>query len=614
MYGWKGITRADAFDDRRGGLKDFKVLFRLLHYTQPYRSLMTLGLVTMVIYTATVVAAPLIILLAIKSIVPPDESLSRLTFLVVIFMANAVLNYATHYIHQVSMSRVSQNLLLDVRDDMFNHLQDLSMSFYDKSQMGRIMSRLQNDVFQIQEFLSQLAITIGDILTLMAIIVVMFFIDWTLALITLSVVPPLFLIGLVWQRYSWPRFMRVRRALAIVNGNLQENISGMRVIQSLNREDENLRHFEVLNRNHMEANLSAQRFAAALLPSVEILAGAAMALVVIFGGLRVIDGNLDVAVVVAFALYIQRFFEPIRNLTMQYTQMQRAMTSSSHIFELIDEKPEIAEKPDATRMPLIAGEVVFEDVHFRYTPEVEVLKGINLKMSPGETVAVVGATGAGKTTLSSLILRLYDVTAGRITVDGHDVRDVNRASLVNQIGTVIQEPFLFSGTISDNIRFNHSNVTDEQIVKAAKTVGAHDFILRMDGGYDAEVDERGGNLSSGQRQLIALARALVFDPRIIILDEATASVDSHTEMLIQEALGVVLKGRTALVIAHRLSTVRNADRIIVMDQGRIVEEGNHQQLLSSGGLYSRLYRMNFGGNGAGPSSANGNASGPSSSE
>ena len=597
MYGWKGITSEDAFDHRRGGLKDFKILLRLLHYTTPYKGLVVLGMVTMVLYTITVVATPVIVLLAIEAIIPPIESASRLTLLVILFFVNAALQYLTHYIHQVSMSRVSQNLLLDVRDDMFNHLQTLSMSFYDRSQMGRIMSRLQNDVFQIQEFLTQFSVTIGDMLTLGAIVIAMFFIDWTLALITLTVVPPLLAIGLIWQNFSWPRFMRVRTTLAIVNGNLQENISGMRVIQSLNREDKNYDRFKRLNQNHREAQLSSQRFAASLMPSVEILSGTAMALIVIFGGLMTLNGALAVGAVVAFALYVQRFFEPIRNLTMQYTQMQRAMTSASHIFELIDEKPEIVEKPDAVRMPQIQGQVEFDNVHFSYTPEVEVLKGINLTMHPGETIAVVGATGAGKTTLSSLILRLYDVTGGSVRVDGYDVREVKRASLVNQIGTVVQEPFLFFGSIKDNIRFNHTKVSDEQIIRAAKTVGAHEFIVKMKDGYDSAVEERGMNLSAGQRQLIALARALVFDPRIIILDEATASVDSQTESVIQEALGQSLKGRTALVIAHRLSTVRNADRVIVMDQGEIVEEGNHRQLLEMGGLYSKLYRMNFGENG-----------------
>ena len=603
MIGWKSATSADAFDHRRGGLKDFKILLRLMHYTTPYRGLVALGLITMVIYTVTMVATPVIVMLAVESIVPPDQSMTRLTWLVVLFFVNAGVQYLTHYIHQVAMARVSQNLLLDVRDDMFNHLQSLSMSFYDRSQMGRIMSRLQNDVFQIQEFLTQFSMTIGDLLTIGAIIVTMFFIDWQLSLITLTVVPPLLIIMLVWQNLSWPRFMRVRTALAIVNGNLQENISGMRVIQSMNREKKNHEHFKRLNRDHREAQLSSQRFSASLMPTVEILSGTAMALIVIFGGLMTLNGALAVGVVVAFALYVQRFFEPIRNLTMQYTQMQRAMTSASHIFELIDEKPEIVDKPRSMRMPQIQGKVEFNNVHFSYTPEVEVLKGINLTMNPGETIAVVGATGAGKTTLSSLILRLYDVTGGSIKIDGYDVREVNRTSLVNQIGTVVQEPFLFSGSLKDNIRFNHPRVTDEQIVRAAKIVGAHDFIMKMEDGYDTAVEERGMNLSAGQRQLIALARALVFDPRIIILDEATASVDSQTETVIQEALGEVLEGRTALVIAHRLSTVRNADRVIVMHEGEIVEEGNHLQLLQTGGVYSKLYRMNFGDNGVSETAA-----------
>ncbi len=597
MVGWKGATSVDAFDHRRGGLKDFKILLRLMHYTTPYRGLVALGMITMVIYTVTMVAMPIIVLLAIEAIVPPDQSMTRLTWLVVLFFVNAGIQYLTHYIHQVAMARVSQNLLLDVRDDMFNHLQSLSMSYYDKSQMGRIMSRLQNDVFQIQEFLTQFSMTIGDILTLGAIVITMCFIDWQLALITLTVVPPLLIIMLIWQNLSWPRFMRVRTALAIVNGNLQENISGMRVIQSMNREEKNYQHFKRLNRDHREAQLSSQRFAASLMPTVEILSGTAMALIVIFGGLMTLNGALAVGVVVAFALYVQRFFEPVRNLTMQYTQMQRAMTSASHIFELIDEEPEIVDKPNATRMPQIQGKVEFDNVRFSYTPDVEVIKGINLTMNPGDTIAVVGATGAGKTTLSSLILRLYDVTGGSIRVDGYDVRDVQRSSLVDQIGTVVQEPFLFSGSIRDNIRFNHPRVTDKQIERAARTVGAHEFIMKTEHGYDSPVEERGMNLSAGQRQLIALARALVFNPRIIILDEATASVDSQTETLIQEALGQVLEGRTALVIAHRLSTVRNADRVIVMHEGEIVEEGNHLELLKRGGVYSKLYRMNFGDNG-----------------
>lgn len=597
MHGGWRVTREDAIDERRGRITDHKLLARLFAYALRYKPMLLVSLITMALYTATVVAAPLIVLKAVDQAIE-EQSVSGLTFWAIIFFVTAGINYLTHYVHQVTMARVSQDLLVALRGDLFAHLQNLSMSFYDKVEMGRIMSRIQNDVHQIQEFLAQLAITLGDLLTLGVIVAVMIFIDWQLAIITLSVVPPLVIMAGYWQVYSWPRFMRVRRALAIVNGNLQENISGMRVIQSLNREDENLEQFDELNKNHLEATLSGSRLSSALLPGVEVLTGIAMGLVVVFGGLMVLSGDLVVGVVVAFALYIQRFFEPIRNLTMQYTMVQRAMTSAAHIFELMDVKPEIVQTYDAPMMPVLKGELAFENVSFHYTPGVSVLSEVNLRIREGETVAVVGATGAGKTTLSSLILRLYDVTGGRITVDGHDIRKINRSSLVSQIGTVIQEPFLFSGSIKDNIRFSHSQVTDEQIINAAKVVGADLFIKRMKGGYDAPIDERGGNLSSGQRQLIALARALAFDPKIIILDEATASVDSHTEMVIQESLSNVLKDRTALVIAHRLSTVRNADRIIVMDQGRIVEEGKHSELLDLQGIYSRLYRISFENNGA----------------
>jgi ATP-binding cassette subfamily B protein len=574
-------------------MRDYRILLRLLSYASPYKPLVVLSMATLLVYVATVVATPWIVERAINNAVPPGQSLSGLTFWVIMFFITIAINYVANYAHQVAMARVSQNVLVDLRDDMFAHLQAQSMSYYDREEMGRIMSRIQNDVGQVQEFLTQIAITIADVLTLMAIVAAMLLMDWKLGLITMSVLPVLLFIAGKWQVNSWPRFMRVRRTLAIVNGNLQENISGMRVIQSLNREEENLRQFDKLNNDHLDANLNAGRLSAALMPSVEALSGISTALAIIFGGFMVIDGSLEVGVVVAFTLYIQRFFEPIRNLTMQYTQMQRAMTSGSHIFELMAEPPTVVDKPNAQKMPPIKGEVSFEDVWFSYVPGVEVLKSVNLKIQPGETIAVVGATGAGKTTLASLMLRLYDVTGGRVTIDGIDVREVDRASLVNQIGTVVQEPFLFSGTISDNIKFCHSGISDEQVVRAAQAVGAHDFIMRMKGGFNAIVEERGGNLSAGQRQLIALARALAFDPRIIIMDEATASVDSYTEMLIQEALNTVLKGRTALVIAHRLSTVRNADRIIVMDQGRIVEEGNHGSLLSLGGVYAKLYWKNF---------------------
>ena len=416
-----------------------------------------------------------------------------------------------------------------------------------------------------------------------------------LAIITLSVVPLLFVVLTVWQRYAKLSFMRVRSAIAEVNSGLQENITGVRVVQSLNRQGVNIRRFGEANHEHLDANLQAGRFSAALLPSVEVLTAMGLALVVFFGGAMVLDGNLEVGALIAFALYIQRFFEPIRNLTMEYGQLQRAMASGARIFELLDTEPEVVDAPSPVRLDKVRGEVRYEGVGFQYGSEPAVLQDVNLDIRAGETIALVGPTGAGKTTLVSLLMRLYDVTEGRITIDGHDLRDVSLDSLARQLSVVPQEPFLFSGTVRENIRYNKAEASDEDVERAARAVGAHDFISRMENGYDTPLQERGGNLSIGQRQLISFARALAADPRILILDEATANIDTHTEMLIQEALGELLRDRTALVIAHRLSTIRNSDRIIVVDQGRLVEQGNHAELIAMDGLYARLYSYSTDG-------------------
>jgi len=347
---------------------------------------------------------------------------------------------------------------------------------------------------------------------------------------------------------------------------------------------------------HLNANLEASRYSGALQPFVEVLMGIGMGFgVVLMGGVMFKGGNLEWAVLLAFALYIQRFFEPVRHLTMQYSQLQRAMAAGVRIFEVLDLKPEVVDKPDAITLPQIQGEIKFENVNFHYVPGVDVLKGINLHIKPGENVALVGSTGAGKSTLVTLIHRFADVTNGRITVDGHDIRDVTRHSLVSQMSMVLQEPYLFSGTVADNIRYNDENATDDDVVAAAQTVGAHDFIMSLDLGYNTVLAERGINLSVGQRQLLSFARAVVGNPRVIILDEATANIDTHTEVLIQRALQRVLKGRTSIVIAHRLSTVRNADNIVVLDHGELVEMGSHEELLAKkGGVYARLYAVNYG--------------------
>ncbi|MEW6672268.1 MAG: ABC transporter ATP-binding protein [Thermodesulfobacteriota bacterium] len=568
---------------------DARLLSRLVKYFTPYKIALPLTVAATLLYTFTIVAGPYLSGVAIDRYIAAGD-LTGLDLIILLFLGNGLFNLASYYTQIRAEAAMGQGVMLNLRSQLFDHIQRLSVAFFDRNAVGRIMSRVQNDMGQLGDFLDSGAFWVaGEFISLVAIASAMFGMDVKLALITLSVVPVLFFFTRQWQQAARKSFIRVRQAISAVNAALQENISGVRVIQSLSREDLNAQRFEGINRANLETNLEAGRMSAAMMPMVELLMALATALIIVFGGTRVLQGSLLVGALVAFALYIQRFFDPIRALTMEYAQLQRAMASGVRIFELLDEQPEIADGSVSTRPSRIKGEIRFENVSFGYAPGLEVLHDIELKILPRETVALVGPTGAGKSTMVSLIARFYDVTRGSIRVDGYDVRELAQASYRRHLGLVLQDPILFSGTIRDNLRYGRLEATDAELIAAATAVGAHDFISKLSQGYDTPLQERGQNLSMGQRQLISLARALIADPAILLLDEATANVDSYSEYVLQQALKTLLKERTAVIIAHRLSTIRDADRIVVLDKGRVVEEGGHETLFAKGGLYHRLW-------------------------
>ncbi len=582
-------------DNIAGAAYDHKVVTRLMTYIWPYKRHAIIAMIAVLLYTVGNVAVPWLMMMGITWAVEP-ENVPRLHIIGLVFLGVTMLHFGANFVQFIYMPKVGQGILYSLRTGMFNHLQELSPSFFHRTPVGRIMSRSQSDVLQLQETFELIVQSFSDLLSLVGIIAFMLFIDWQLALVSMSILPVLFFVLGYWQKFARHSFMRIRRAIAMVNGEYNQNITGVRVVESFNRQEANMKHFDDLNTEHLNANLEASRYSGTLQPFVESLMGIGMGFgVVLVGGIMVKGDDLEWAVLLAFALWIQRFFEPVRHLTMQYSQLQRAMAAGVRIFEVLDLKPEVMDKSDAIELPEINGEIKFEDVNFQYVKDVKVLKEINLHIKPGENVALVGSTGAGKSTLVTLIHRFADVTNGRITVDGHDIRDVTRNSLVGQMSMVLQEPYLFSGTVADNIRYSNKDISEEDVVTAAQTVGAHDFIMNLENGYRTVLAERGINLSVGQRQLLSFARAVVGNPRVIILDEATANIDTHTEVLIQQALQKVLNGRTSIVIAHRLSTIRNADNIVVLDQGKLVEMGNHEELLAKkGGTYARLYAVNYG--------------------
>jgi ATP-binding cassette subfamily B protein len=581
-------------EDIFGKAYDPKTVRRIWAFVRPYRLKIYLSVAAVLVFTATQLAIPLIIGRAIDSGMTEGGNSTNLAWAVATFAAVVLVNFAASFVQETEVGKVAENVLFDMRRAMFAQLQRVSLSFMDKTEVGRLMSRLQGDVNSMQEFLETSVISVGDLVLLVGIVVVLLSLDFRLGLLTLSTMPILFIVRIFWLPPAKRAFWAAHETNSITAGAMAEGINGVRTVQNLDRQKVNFDLFDDKAYVNLRTQLTGSRFAQVMVPIVDSLTGTAMAIVVVVGGSLALNGELEIGVIVAFLFYIQRFFDPIRSLTMQYSIMQRAMTSGRRITEVLDVPASINDKPDAIALTGdMDGSVEFRNVGFAYDPDRPVLKNVSFKVRPGETVALVGPTGSGKTSAMALVHRFYEVQSGAVLVGGHDVRDVTQQSLGEQVAMVLQEPFLFTGSVFDNIRYNKVSATRQDVINAATAVGAHEFIERMPGGYDSILEQRGSNLSLGQRQLLSFARALVADAKILVLDEATANIDSYTERQIQKALLTLLKGRTGMVIAHRLATIRGADRIIVLQNGELIETGNHDELMAREGLYAKLYNMNY---------------------
>ncbi len=592
MFGGRGLhmiagRESERARDRRRAAR------RLLAYLWPHRLLWLVVLIATGGAALLSLVNPYLIGVAIDQAIAHGDR-ARLTTTMLLLTAATLFGFVSNALSNYGMAVISQRTLKDLREDIFSQVQRLSLRYFDTHDAGDLMSRLVNDTDTINQFLSNgLNRIFIDVVSLLGIVVVMLRLQVSLALASFTVIPFMAIMTVIFSRRARAAYRRTREKIGAVSAELEENIAGVREVQAFARERENRQRFAELNAANRDANIGAQAITAAFMPAVDILSAVAMGLVAGYGGYLAVQGHASVGLIAAFLAYVQRFFMPIRAISQLYTSAQSALAGAERIFDLLDERLEIVDAPDAIEMPSIAGHVVFDHVRFGYKPDEEVLHDVSLEALPGQTVALVGPTGAGKTSIANLLMRFYDVWDGAVRIDGIDVRQARQASLRRQMGIVLQDTFLFSGTVADNIRYGRLEATDAEVEAAARLVNAHDFIARLPDGYQTQVQERGANFSQGQRQLIAFARAVLADPRILILDEATASVDTRTEVLIQQALSRLLRGRTSFVIAHRLSTIRNADQVLMIQDGRIVERGTHDELLAKRGAYFALYSKQF---------------------
>jgi ATP-binding cassette subfamily B multidrug efflux pump len=595
---WHGHSSGVEEDEILGKAYDGRLVRRLLPYLKPYRSILALGVCLLLATSAVDLAGPFLTKLAIDRNIAPTHGrpqMSGLPLILALYLGALALGFVLRYSQNYLLQWVGQHVMYDLRVAIFAHLQRLELRFFDKNPVGRLITRLTNDVDALNDLISQGIVSIlGDAFILVFVVIAMLGLNWKLGLLGISVLPVIGVISIFFQRAMRRIYRQIRIRLSRLNGFLNENITGMAIVQLFNRERRMFEAFDDLNRSYRQANLDSIFAYSLFSPTVILLGAIGTALLLWFGGTQLRTWGVSYGTVIATILYTDRAFQPIRDLAEKYNLLQAAMAASERIFGLLDE---VEEPPDVTNpisLPKVRGEIEFRHVTFGYEPDNPVLKDVSFKIHAGESVAIVGATGAGKTSLISVLSRLYDIQEGEILLDGVDIRQMRRSEVRQHIGAVLQDPVLFSGTITSNIRLHNTKISDEQVRRAAMFVNADRFIERLPNGYETEVRERGANFSAGQRQLIAFARAIAFDPEVLlVLDEATSSVDTETEALIQEALERLLKGRTSIIIAHRLFTIRHVDRIIVLHKGRVVEEGTHEALLARHGYYHRLYQLQY---------------------